>query len=933
MRSPAIDVGIELGLNTSRAGVMGSGGPQIVRNDLNEESVPSAVWIRRSGELWVGRRAQERLESDPDNAQAGFRSYMGFEGWSKTFSANGRTMTAPQLSAEVLKALRQAVEAHLGEPVDAAVITIPAAFEASQCTDTITAARMAGFDTVELLREPIAAALAYRDHRAVERAFWLVYDLGDETFDAALVRLDGGDPTIVNHAGDVHLGGTRIDWDIVDEVLMPAAAREFGLSGFRRDERMNPGWRGNVHKLKEAAERLKIDPYAQHMGIDVLLTDLDGTPLAFEAVLTADQLHGIAMRYYRRTIELCRKTLAEAGVRLDDVDKVLLVGGSTLAPAVRDLIADPEVGLGIEIDGSLDPITVVVRGATLYAARRPRPVKVPPVRSPRDADDAPDAVEQAWSALHRDGEVHPWTSAAEEVLGGTEPYAGADDRVRHHRAICLHTRAYDLQREGEAGRALPYWGAALRDWAALHASDGFWNRLAARMPPIDGRAVPAEVVAAVRRAIPGLLLDVHVALARELRGTAPEPAAEHVALIRDSGFPAEAVAAARAALVEGLDGRVAEAIDQRRFGPTFDEVAGWVRLDPTAPVPARLLVVLANEWAWTLIGREDGWTVVRNLLRRVDEILPPEVARAVPDDDKACLLHWRGAQLLYTEIPPRIIDDAVEIRRIEGVNKRAEQFYREALARSPGVRLPPWEVEKDLAKSLSRQAECAHLTGRDADARRLLAEVVALDPACEWAVDLIDRLGAPRPSSPQEWRPAAVGDAAEIEPLLSGGRTVAAVELLEHLERTYAGAADRQRLADHPAVARLTAAVQPHPVRRRRIDAVLARLRATEETDAGETGGTADDPPLDNPWRWHAEADPYRRSAFGVLGVEPTTVLRRAHAVARRHRVRFGEVRYLGRAVDEAAINAAEQRLRDPAGRVLETLRVHEPQSREGSVE
>lgn len=86
----------------------------------------------------------------------------------------------------------------------------------------------------------------------------------------------------------------------------------------------------------------------------------------------------------------------------------------------------------------------------------------------------------------------------------------------------------------------------------------------------------------------------------------------------------------------------------------------------------------------------------------------------------------------------------------------------------------------------------------------------------------------------------------------------------------------------------------------------------------------SDDAPLENPWRWHAEADPYRDSAFGVLGVEPTTALRRAHVESRRQQVRYGSVRYLGRAVDEAAINAAEQRLRDPAGRVLETLRVHE---------
>ncbi|GAA5114643.1 Hsp70 family protein [Pseudonocardia adelaidensis] len=372
MTRQTIDVGIDLGTTTSCVAVMGQNEPQIVRNNLNEEFTPSAVAVRKAGEVYVGRRAKERLESDPDNAQAEFKRYMGFEGWSKTFTASGRTFTAPQLSAEVLKTLRQAVEGHLNEPVDAAVITIPAAFEASQRTDTITAARMAGFGTAELLQEPIAAAFAYSSHYATERAFWLVYDLGGGTFDAALVRLEDGQSTIVNHAGDNYLGGTRIDWDIVDEILMPAAAREFGLSGFRRDESMDPRWRANVQKLKMAAEQLKIDLSVHATAYsDVVLNDLDGTTLNFEASLAAGQLHEIAMRYYRRTIELCRKTLAEAGVRPDDVDKVLLVGGSTLAPTVRELIADPEAGLGIEIDGSLDPITVVARGAALYAASRP----------------------------------------------------------------------------------------------------------------------------------------------------------------------------------------------------------------------------------------------------------------------------------------------------------------------------------------------------------------------------------------------------------------------------------------------------------------------------------------------------------------------------------------------------------------------------------
>lgn len=369
MTRQTIDVGIDLGTTNSCIAVMGTSGPQIVRNNLREEFTPSAVAIRRSGEIYVGRRAKARIVDDADNAQAEFKRYMGFAGWGKTFAASGRTLTAPELSAEVLKTLRGDAAAVLGEQFDAAVVTIPAAFDLSQSADTTTAATMAGFDTTMLLQEPVAAAFAYSDHYAVERAFWLVYDLGGGTFDAALVRLEDGESTIVNHAGDNHLGGTRIDWDIVDTVLMPAAEQEFGLVGFRRDERMDPRWQGNVAKLKAAAEQLKIDLSGRDTAtVDVVLTDLHRAPLDFEATLTAGQLHGIAMPYYRRTVELCHKTLAEARVEPDDVDKVLLVGGSSLAPAVRDLLADPDAGLGIELDGSLDPITVVATGASLYAA-------------------------------------------------------------------------------------------------------------------------------------------------------------------------------------------------------------------------------------------------------------------------------------------------------------------------------------------------------------------------------------------------------------------------------------------------------------------------------------------------------------------------------------------------------------------------------------
>jgi hypothetical protein len=480
-----------------------------------------------------------------------------------------------------------------------------------------------------------------------------------------------------------------------------------------------------------------------------------------------------------------------------------------------------------------------------YPARSLRDV----ARVLRDRVDALNPDERAWSMLRLDGEVHPWSAGAEKLFGGTEPFDGADDRMRHHRALCLHARAYDLQRTGEAAQALPYWRAAMREWAALHGSDEFWARLAERMPPIDGRPVPHDVVDAARRALPGHLLDVHVSLVRALRGTEPELATGHASLIFGSGFPPEAVAAARAALFAGLDARVAEALQQKRIGPIFDEVADWLRIDPTASEPAHLLVVLANDWALRLWQQTDGWTAVDNLLRRVDEILLPggEVAAALADADKARLLFWRGVLLRFGTRAPRIIDSASEIGRIRRANERAERILQEALAHSSNLRLHPWVMNKHLAGTLSMQAECARLAGRDGDARRLAADAVALDPECKRAADLLDQLAAPAaPAVADEPAPdatredsalremVAVNEVAAIDRFLDRDEPVQALEQFEYLEQLRTEAASRRELAEHPAVARLGAGLQRHPTRRRRFHEVLARLRGTgEERDMG----------------------------------------------------------------------------------------------------
>jgi molecular chaperone DnaK len=380
-----IDFGIDLGTTNSAIAMLTDAGPEMIKDGERTEFIPSAVWITKSGGIYVGRRAKDRVESDPDNACAEFKLQMGIEGSSKEFRSNSRSMTPEELSAEVLKALRGNVTALLQEQIDAAVITIPAAFELHQCEATRRAAERAGLGISPLLQEPTAAAFAYSYAQPVEKAFWLVYDFGGGTFDAAVISVRDGEFTVVDHSGDNFLGGKLIDWDIVDDLLIPAIAREYPVPDLPRK---NPGWRGNVAKLKAATEQAKIElSHRQSTLIIVDLKDEYGAVFPFEYELTRSALERVAEPYYRRSVELSRRALADAQLGPADIQKVLLVGGTTLAPAVRQLLLDPTEGLGIALDQSQDPVTVVARGAAIFAGTQRRPVSRAPLRTGEFAVD------------------------------------------------------------------------------------------------------------------------------------------------------------------------------------------------------------------------------------------------------------------------------------------------------------------------------------------------------------------------------------------------------------------------------------------------------------------------------------------------------------------------------------------------------------------
>ncbi|WP_158848835.1 Hsp70 family protein [Saccharothrix deserti] len=375
--SDTVDFGIDLGTTNSAIARFVDGRTVMIKNNDQWEFTPSAVWINKRGEVRVGRAARDQAMRDVDNAHLEFKLEMGLEGAVRRFAAAGATLTPPQLSAEVLKSLRDDVTQSLGAPPEAAVITVPAAFRLHQNNATSEAAALAGFGACTLLQEPTAAAFAYGFQHQSTEAYWMVFDFGGGTFDAAIVSTYEGELRVLDHAGDPHMGGKLIDWAIVDRVLAPAAAREFGLADFSRGNRL---WAANFAKLKWAAEEAKIGLSRQaEVSMTVDLRTADGRDVEFDHVLRREVVDGLAEPFYARAINLCRAALAKANLGAADIDRLLLVGGATLAPGLRARLADPELGLGITLDHSQDPSTVVARGAAVFAGTVPleRPAYVP----------------------------------------------------------------------------------------------------------------------------------------------------------------------------------------------------------------------------------------------------------------------------------------------------------------------------------------------------------------------------------------------------------------------------------------------------------------------------------------------------------------------------------------------------------------------------
>jgi len=352
-------LGIDLGTTNSAAAVFDGVHVTSVRNAQGGTLTPSVVRIDARGNVTVGARARRFLDSDPKNTRAEFKRLMGTE-HVLDFAAISATRRPQELAAEVLRSIRADVKDQLGFEPRTAVISVPALFEVAQTAATSEAARIAGFDRVEMIQEPVASAIAAGWSSDQGDESWLVYDLGGGTFDVTLLATNEGLLRVVGHDGDNFLGGRDFDAKIVDWVLADLK-RSRGVVVDPAD----PAHAAALRKLRHAAEEAKIE-LARATAAEIVIPELfdaGGASIDVDVSVPREALESIAAPLIDRSIAVCRRLLAAHGD--PPLGRIVLVGGPTAMPLLRARVAE---ALGAPFRDGLDPMTLVAQGAALYAA-------------------------------------------------------------------------------------------------------------------------------------------------------------------------------------------------------------------------------------------------------------------------------------------------------------------------------------------------------------------------------------------------------------------------------------------------------------------------------------------------------------------------------------------------------------------------------------
>jgi molecular chaperone DnaK len=369
-------IGIDLGTTNSCVAVMEGGEPKVIANEEGSRTTPSIVGFTKSGERLVGQVAKRQAITNPENTIFSIKRFMGRrynevtdemkmvpfkvvqQGDHVDVVAQGKEYTPPEISAMILQKLKKSAEAYLGGTVTEAVITVPAYFNDAQRQATKDAGKIAGLDVKRIVNEPTAAALAYGLDKKKNETI-AVYDFGGGTFDISILEVGEGVIEVKSTNGDTHLGGDNLDQRIVDW-LIAEFKQEHGLDLTSKGNEMA------LQRLKDAAEKAKIElstTVETEINLPFITADASG-PKHLVRKLTRAKLEQLTEDLIDRSVEPCKKCLADAGIGIDKIDEVVLVGGQTRMPKIQELVKKL---FGREPHRGVNPDEVVAVGAAVQA--------------------------------------------------------------------------------------------------------------------------------------------------------------------------------------------------------------------------------------------------------------------------------------------------------------------------------------------------------------------------------------------------------------------------------------------------------------------------------------------------------------------------------------------------------------------------------------
>jgi molecular chaperone DnaK len=365
----SVNVGIDLGTTNSLIAKYENNKVRVYKNPIGQKETLASVVAYRTDRILVGDKAREYLTKDAINVFGGFKRKMGTD--EKYYVVNiDENVTPVELSSLVLKELKNFEQS--AEPLEACVITVPASFDSMQSNATLKAGQEAGFKEVFLLQEPIAASLAFFNASAEAATqsdgYWLVYDFGGGTFDVALVKSSQDDLKVIDHEGNNFLGGMDLDFAIIDKIIVPEIIKQTGIENFEEEFRVKYGkYEMLYYQVMYYAEEAKKElSNATSTVIDFSAT-LNDKNYDFYFTITKEQIDELFLPIINETIKLIHKIIENNKLSATDIHQIILVGGSTFLPQVRQQLAEQT---GIPINYSIDPTNSIAIGAAYYAANK-----------------------------------------------------------------------------------------------------------------------------------------------------------------------------------------------------------------------------------------------------------------------------------------------------------------------------------------------------------------------------------------------------------------------------------------------------------------------------------------------------------------------------------------------------------------------------------